>query len=153
MLAFEDLIAALGEQIGQSLAPDENRNCALRVNEQFLVQIQHDIVHEQIMIVTFLHEVPAGKVREEALKEALKSNHQFPRVGTLSFLAKNSTMVLHDFLPLKGLSANRLAGYLVEFLDKATAWKNALESGKSAPASTTPGAKGSIFDVPKKDEK
>lgn len=153
MLAFEDLITEFGQQIGQTLTIDENRSCALRINDTFEVQIHHDVSHDRVMIASFLYEIPAGKVREECLKEALKANHPFPRIGTLSFLAATSTLVLHHFLPLTGLNGTKLSGVLVDFLDKALLWRNALASGKTAPASTTPGISGSIFDLPSKDKK
>ena len=104
-------------------------------------------------IASFIYTIPAGAARELCLTEALKANHPFPRVGTFSFLSASSTLVLHEFLPLKGLTGDRLAGFLVEFLDKALLWRTALANGKSAPAVTTPGATGTIFDLPSKDKK
>lgn len=147
MDAFEELIKDLGKTVDLPLHLDKNRACRLNINGQLHVQIESDITQERVLIAAFLCDIPAGKFRENVLREALKANFPLNRIGTLSYCERNNKLTLFEYLPMQNLNAQKLADYLAKFLEKADSWRVAIEGGQPSPEPTkeTP-TKGSIFD-------
>ena len=74
MKSFHDLIAELGEYIGEDLKVDLNMACSLEINNLIKVQIELDSPGEKILLMSLITELPPGKFRENILKDALKAN-------------------------------------------------------------------------------
>jgi hypothetical protein len=130
MERFDELLIELGKLLDIPLHADKHRACRLRVNDVLDVQIESSQSKDQLVIASFLAEIPPGKFRETVLKEALKANSVFPRLGTFAYFENTSQLVLFDFLPLHQLSGDALQTYLLQFIDKATLWKTGVETGR-----------------------
>ena len=70
MKSFHDLIAELGEYIGEDLKVDLNMACSLEINNLIKVQIELDSPGEKILLMSLITELPPGKFRENILKDA-----------------------------------------------------------------------------------
>ncbi len=133
---FTELLTELGSQLGVPLHPDKRGACKLNVNNVFHVQIENDLQKETLLIAAFIGEIIPGKFRENILREGLKANKEV-KTGILAYSGKNNQLALFKHLPIRTLTGATLLAFLNEFLDKATAWRGALESG------VIPAAKGS----------
>lgn len=126
---FEGLLKELSAELGVTLHPDRRGACRLKINEQFHVQLECDAGHENVLVATFIGELPPGKFRENILKDALQANSPFPKNGILSYSERNNQLALFERLPLSNLNGNTLANFLAAFIEKATQWKNGIETG------------------------
>jgi hypothetical protein len=148
---FEELLKELGGIINAPLHPDKHRVCKLNVNNYLHIQLEHDAVKERLLIATFLCEIPAGKFRENVLKDALKANTIYPRIGTLCYSERNNQLSLFEYFSFYDLTAAKLSEYLNKFIDRAMLWKTAVEKGQSSPQeeAQTKKESSSIFDLSK----
>lgn len=129
---FEELINELSLQIGIPLHPDKIGACTLQTKDGFEVQLECDRSQEKLLIVAFICDIPPGKLRENILKDALKANGPYPHDGTLSFSESNNKLALFAQLPFTHLSGRTLSEFLNAFLDKASQWKNGVETGHTS---------------------
>lgn len=149
---FAILLDELGTLIDVPLHPDHLRACSLYINNALHVQLKEEENKERILIATFLGELPPGKFQEILLKETLKENNLFPRIGTFCYSPRNNQLAFFTYASLIGLNGDILADVLELFLDRAFSWRTALETGQ-IPArgqnllKTGP----SIFDVQSKN--
>ncbi len=127
---FAMLLADLSELIAVPLHPDHHRNCLLNINNVMPVQIQEEENKERLLIAAFLGELPPGKFREILLKEALKENNLYPRVGTFCYSPRNNQLAFFTYASLPPLTGSLLADVLETFLNRAFSWKKALETGQ-----------------------
>lgn len=145
---FEEVLKELGRIINVPLHPDKNRLCRLNVNNVLHVQLESDESKERILIATFICDVPAGKFRENILKEALKANYPYPRIGTLAYSERNNKLTLFEYVPYPNLKVEKLADLFADFLARADSWRVAIERGQTAPqAETTTKQDRSIFGI------
>ena len=130
---FEELIKELGMNINiPTLAPDKHRVCRLNINNLLHVQIELGQSGESLLLAAFVSDVPPGKFREKALKEALKSNCH-AKNGILGFCAQNSKLALHLSLSIHDLTGEKLSSHLGKFIKKADSWRVAIETGSTLP--------------------
>jgi hypothetical protein len=146
---FEELLKDFGREINLPLHPDKNRLCRLNINDILHVQIESDEAKDRILIATFICDVPAGKFRENILKESLKANHFYPRVGTLAFSERNNKLALFEYVQYSNLTGEKLGQVLGQFIERADAWRLAIERGQTAPSTESGITKsnGSIFGL------
>lgn len=130
---FSALLYDLGREFGEALYPDSNGICKLNYQGILHVQLEHFEQKKQILIASFLCEVPPGKYRELLFKEALKVNDKFPRIGTLAYSERNNQLTLFAFLPTFQLNAVQLFRFIEQFFLKALGWKEAVERGTPFP--------------------
>lgn len=130
---FSEILYDLGKEIGVDLYPDENRICQLNFQDRLHIQLQYDEPSEKILIACFVCDVPPGKYREKLLKEALKSNALYPRLGTLGYSERNNKLTLFEYVHIPGLKGEKLFETLEAFIAKAVDWKEAVEGGKPLP--------------------
>lgn len=130
---FSELLYDLGREIGEALYPDSNRICQLNYHGQLHVQIEYFEPKQQLLIASFLCEIPPGKYREMLFKEALKTNDKYPRIGTLAYSERNNQLVLFAFLPTPSLNGRQLFHFIEQFIPKAMGWKEAVERGRPLP--------------------
>jgi hypothetical protein len=136
---FEELIKELGMNINiPTLAPDKHRICRLNINNILHIQIEPDQSRERVLLATFICDLPPGKFRERALKEALKANSDTLGSGYLGFCERTDQLALHLHLPLYNLTGEKLAGHLTKFIEKADSWRVAVETGSPLPSAPTP---------------
>lgn len=148
---FAILLDDLGTLIDVPLHPDHHRACILLINNQLHVHITEEENKDRLMIAAFVSEVPPGKFRENILKEALKENNLFPRLGTFSYSDRNNQLALVSYIPLAGLRGDNFADFLEKFFEKSFSWKTGVETGQLPARGQTIQKSGpSIFDVQKK---
>ncbi len=134
MKNFHDLIAELGEFIGEELTVDLNQACFLEINNNLKVQIELDPPGEKILLMSKIIELPPGKFRENILRDGLKANFLAEeKEGILSYLERQNTLVLCHDLYTHSITMNILHEHLIKFIERATKWFTAIEAGRSSP--------------------
>ncbi len=134
MTNFFDLIHELGEFLGEELKADPNQSITLGINETLKVQIELDPTGEKILLSSMITELPPGKFRENILKDGLKANFLAEdKIGILSYLEKENTLVLFHYLESHAITKEILHGALMLFIERATKWLSAIEAGRSSP--------------------
>ncbi|NGX38795.1 MAG: hypothetical protein KR126chlam1_00106 [Chlamydiae bacterium] len=131
---FAQILYDLGKEIGIKLYPDENRICEIDYRGVLHIQLEFDETKEQLLISTLICETPPGKFREKVLKEALKCNALYPRVGTLAYSESNNRLVLFSSVPNEACNERKLFALLEAFIKESEEWKEAIEQGKSLPS-------------------
>lgn len=132
---FETLIHELGVSLNVPLHADRNKACAIRIHHQLTVQLQIDVAQENLLLASFICEIPPGKFRENVFCEALKANHlPDPRTGIFGYLPINNRLTLHQHYPFASLDGQKLAQYVAGFIDYAELWRSAIENGQPGPA-------------------
>ncbi len=134
---FQELLNQLSVIIHTPLYLEKTRAVKFSVNETLHIQIEDDEQKERIFLATFVSEIPPGKYRENLLKDALKANGIFPRVGTLAYSARNNQLALFEYLYYYSLTGEKIADVLAPFIEKALLWKQAIERG-TLPSSFEP---------------
>lgn len=129
---FHELLSNLGQQLKLSLHPDKKGACTLIIRDLFSVQIEFDPSHERILIACFVCEVPPGKLRENVLRDTLKSHYPYPENGVFGYSERNNKLSLFSYVPLNGLTGEKCAGLLSAFIDKAKKWREAVSLGTTA---------------------
>lgn len=144
---FAQILFDLGKEIGVDLYPDSNRICQINYQDELHIQLQHDEAKEQILIASFLCDVPPGKYREQLLRAALLSNGEYPRIGTLAYSERNNKLTLFEMVPTQNLSTDKLYKLLEQFIEKGHNWKEAVEKGKSLPSPQEKGGGSGMFGL------
>lgn len=148
---FAIILHDLGTLIDVPLHPDHLRCCSLNVNNSMHVQLKEEENKDRILIAAFLGELPPGKFREILLKETLKENHIFPRVGIFCYSPRNNQLAFFTYVQMAGLRGDILADALEIFLDRAFSWKTALDTGQiPARGHNLQKIGPSIFDIERK---
>lgn len=148
---FAIVLSELATLVDVPLHPDHNRCCAINVNSVMHVKLQEEENKERILIGAFIGELPPGRFREILLKETLKENNLFPRIGTFCYSPRNNQLAFFTYVPLPTLTGDILADIFETFLDRAFSWKTALETGQIPSRGANLQKTGpSIFDIQKK---
>ncbi len=126
---FMQLLDDLGHILNIPLYTDKKRACRLNINNTLYVQLESEDDKERILIATFIHDIPPGKYRENTLKEALKADGRYPRIGTFAYSERNNQLALFEYVPMPELRAEKLADILANIIEKATAWRATIERG------------------------
>jgi hypothetical protein len=132
---FEILIQQLGQSLSVPLHVDRHLACTLKVHQKLTVQLQMDSAQENLIVASFICELPPGRFRENVLCEALKSNNlPDPRTGILGFLSKTNHLTLHQFYRFASLDSEKLSMVIAGFIDYADLWREAIGLGYSSPS-------------------
>lgn len=134
---FEELINELGIEYEITLHPDRLGCAKLQFGEDLYVQLECDAHQENLLMATFICELPPGKFRENILRDALKSNGPFPIDGTLAYSDRNNQLVLFSYIRLINLSGKKLAELLNNFLTKMENWRTGVETGHTSHLTTS----------------
>jgi hypothetical protein len=129
---FEELLNELGAELGITLHPDRKGACKLKINGILHVQIECDAHQENLLVATFICDIPPGKFRENILKDALKANGIFLTNGTLAYSDRNNQLVLFSYFRMEILTGKKLAELLAAFVDKANHWRIGVETGHTS---------------------
>lgn len=112
------------------LHPDRNNSCLIKLRGGVEVQIEPDKSGENLLIGCDLGDLPGGRYRENLFREALKSNGQsHPRYGTFAYSKRTDHLILYETLNMQDLTGDKVAEFLVKFVEKALVWKNAMKNG------------------------
>ncbi len=142
-MAFEDVLEELSNEFDVDLHPDLHGLCTIMINETFKVQLEVDVTGENIQIATLVCELPPGRFRENILKDALKANYQVTENhGTLSYTGPDNALVLLLNVLMHGLTGKELYEHLSIFVQRATGWRKAIDSGFPSPQDTNEVPKG-----------
>ena len=129
---LQELLNELSVEFGVPLHPDKRGACQLKINNASSIQLEYDQKLENLLVATFICEVPPGKLRENILKDALKSNGPFPKNGTLAYSDRNHQLTLFTHLRLADLTGKKLAEFLLAFLEKSNHWRTGVETGTTS---------------------
>ncbi|MES2345670.1 MAG: CesT family type III secretion system chaperone [Chlamydiota bacterium] len=129
---FQQLLYDLGDLFEIPLYAEQNQKCRISINEELEVQLEYDGSKEKVLIATYCCEIPPGKFRENVLKETLKANGIFPRIGTYGYSEEKNKLALFEYVFLENLNSNQFADILAKFIDRATRVKKAIERGTPA---------------------
>lgn len=140
MNRFQLLLNQLSEIVGTPLYADKSRACRLNINDQLHVQLEDEEEKERVLVASFIHELPPGKYRENVLKEGLKANDVYPRLGTFSYSERNNQLTLSAHLYYTEHNADKAADLLANFIEKALLWKDAIARG-TLPSALEPEVK------------
>lgn len=138
---FREVLNELSLLLNTPLDPDRHGACRLRVGETLHIQIECQEEKHRLLIATFLGEIPPGKFRANVLKDALKSNYVYPKIGILSYAERLHQLSLFDYISMYQLSGQRLLNHLNAFIEKAERWRLGIETGNTtalAPAAQPP---------------
>ncbi len=128
---FGMLLEELGGLFKVKLQPDKNGACSLKFNNGIQVQMELDKRGEYLLLATDLGQIPAGRYRENVLREALKANGlPPPRNGIFAFSKKNESLVLSDTLFVEEVNGLKLRDFLRQFTQKALLWNGAIQRGE-----------------------
>ena len=126
---FFTLLEEISSLIGVPLHPDSKRACRLNIDHHLRIQFQDESDKDRIVVAAFIGEIPPGKFRERALKETLKENNLFPRLGTFGYSEKNNQLILFAYVYYPGLKARGFVDFLKSLIEKSLFWKKGLETG------------------------
>lgn len=147
---FEELLKELGKILGVPLHIDKHNACRLNINNILHIQLEHDASKDLILFACDVCDIPPGKFREMVLKEALKANYTYPRLGTFAYAERNNKLTVFDYVPVSGLTGEKMSLFLFQFIEKANTWKEAVESGTTPPPAIEPAKTSpSIFNLNK----
>lgn len=139
MSQFSRLLEEFSFVSGIPLHAETDDSCALRINNQFSIQLKTDPGQEKLLIACMICELPAGKFRENVLKEALKENAlPAPNPGILAYVERTNHLSIYQYLFFQYLTGELLTEFLTALIEKIIAWKEAIESGVPSPAGHKP---------------
>jgi len=132
MNKFEDLIIQLGDLLEIALHAERGTVCKLNINGKMQVNMEFDEVKDLLLLGCFASDLPPGRYRENVLKEALRINSTYPRLGTFAYSERNNKLVIFTYISFVGLNPEKLNNKLQELLEGADDWRMAVDSGNLA---------------------
>ncbi|MES2122589.1 MAG: CesT family type III secretion system chaperone [Chlamydiota bacterium] len=132
MEKFTRLLHELSEELDLDLYPDPHGACVLLLDDRKQVHLECDLSQQHLLVITFICEIPAGKFRENTLRDALKANYPHPLNGTLSYFERENQLALFARLDCDPLNGKKLAEFLNAFIEKSKEWRKAIESGNTS---------------------
>ena len=142
MNKFEELIIQLGEIVNVGLHAERGRICKLNINGVLHVHIEYDETKDMILLACFVADLPPGKFRENVLKEAMRINSTYPRLGSFAYSERNNKLAFFDYLSFTSLRADKLNDKLNMFIEKADEWRTSIDSGNLSLVTLPPSVSG-----------
>ncbi|MCX6988182.1 MAG: CesT family type III secretion system chaperone [Chlamydiae bacterium] len=129
MNKFDNLIVTLGEMLDTDLRAEKGVLCKLKIDGKLSINLEYDEVKDLILMGTLIVELPAGRFRENILKEALRMNSIYPRIGTFAYSERANKLALFQYISFTSLSADAFNIQLHQFIDFSYQWFKAIDSG------------------------
>src|SRR5574338_965834 len=128
---IQDIFGAILEELSTilkiKLTPDKNNACLVKFPTGLMVQMDYDEQKERVIILSTLGTPAPGRYQENVYREALKANGlPPPKTGIFAYSKKQDALVLFDTLPLADLTGQKIADFLVPFMQKAETWRGAI---------------------------
>lgn len=135
---FESILQDIGKAMNiPDIHADANNSCLIAFDTGIEVQIEPFERDDFLLIVCNLGEVPPGRYREDVFREALKSNGlPHPRYGTFAYSKQSDHLLLFGLISFREINGEKVASFIYPFMEKAAAWKQALERGDVPLANT-----------------
>lgn len=133
MNKLEILLQDLKEEMPVELHVDVKNACTVLFEKKIRLQMELDKNETHLILLSYIQELPAGKFREKVLKDALKYNTRYPRIGTMGYIERKNELCIYESLPLEGLSGKLLYTKLLDVFDTSLLWKKALNANLSCP--------------------
>lgn len=130
---FEELVRELAHHFSVPLKPLHEGICTFNIEHKVHVQFKLDKSLERLFIGSFITQIAPGKFKENVFLQTLKANAQMPNVGFFGFNENNSELLLYEYIQMRDLTIKPLLNIFAVFVEKAIHWKNAIDSGTSAP--------------------
>lgn len=131
---FAVILEDLSRNLSLDLKVDENESCLINIQNRIEIQLELDPSQCYLVIGAVIGELPPGKFREDSLVAALKANAKpYPRLGTFAFSRRLESLVIFEMIELDHFDVNNILSILTPLIKKALTWKNALQSGLTAP--------------------
>ena len=143
---FEDILLGLSSHLKTPLAPDGQSSCLISFANGVKVQLELDKTGDKLILGAFLGELPAGRLREQILIEALKQNN-VTQYGTFAFSLKKNHLVLFSKLAADSVNVDTLFELLMKMVEKAAPWKEAITQGTVPQIASTTSGGSSIFSL------
>ena len=125
------------------LHPDSNNSCLIKFKGDIQIQLEMDHTGEYLIIGADFDSIPPGKYKERIFFESLRANGMpHPRYGTFAYSKQLDHLVLFEKIPVKDLNAQKVADFLILFMEKTRIWKEAITRG-DVPVVSAPSSKGS----------
>ena len=149
---FQELLWDLGEVLELPLHVDKNHACRILLDEKLSIHMEMAEEKDALLLAAFLAEIPPGRFRENVLRESLKVNATHHLFGTLAYIEKINTLVMHRYVPALSLNGEKLAEILEGFIAEADQWREAIQNGQPAPPEylKTHGGQPSPYSIPPK---
>ena len=134
--AFGTILQELGKSALipiTDLHPDRNNSCLVRIKGGIELQMELDRSGQNLVIGCDLGAIPPGRYKENLFREALKANGlPHPRYGIFAYSKQTDHLIVFDTLNTKDLTGDKVAEYLVKFMEKVVTWRSAI-SGNDIP--------------------
>lgn len=131
---FETLLKDLGQVFHLGLHTDRLHACTIQIDPHLKIQLQLDASQENLWIFSKLIELPAGKFRENILKNTLKENGQpDPRTAIFGYIAATNELAMFQKYPLNILNGESLSGIIGAFAEMGAHWIDAIANGETSP--------------------
>lgn len=128
---FDELIKELGTLINIELGIDGNDACLITYPEGADIQLELSEDDRDVVLGSFLGEVPAGRFREDLFQAALQANGSPGRsIGILCFLERSDQLCLYDRVGADQLTASKLKDAINTFRATASDWQEAIENNQ-----------------------
>ena len=147
---FQELLWDLGELLELPLHVDKNHACRILIKKKLSIHMEMVEERDALLLAAFLAEIPPGRFRENVLRESLKVNATHHTFGTLAYIEKINTLVMHRYIPAATLTGEKLAEILEGFIVEADQWREAIQNGQAAPSEylKTHGGQPSPYSIP-----
>jgi hypothetical protein len=130
---FQDFLIELGKELDIPINIDNPKAITFLVDDILNIQIENNPIDGNIIIAAFVTRLTPGKFRENVLRETLKYNDIFERIGTFGYSDKENDLVLFDFLPFPEIKMDVFINYISSFIETSFKWKESIERGNAAP--------------------
>ncbi len=127
---FKELCDQLSGEMGTPLTPDRNNTVLIQFDDGAEVQIEPTKEEKEIVIGMQLGDVGAGSGRAKMFEGALIANGApYPRFGFFAWSRKGNQLVLHEFLPMDGITGKIVKDTMTTLVNKGREWKEAIRRG------------------------
>lgn len=148
---YESLLKDLEFFFKCKLKPSANQSCLIKMPSGLHIQIEMAPKGEFLIIGAKLGTLPAGRYRDNILREALRANGlPPPRPGTFAYSDVSGLLVLFLKLDVRFFSADKASTLLPRFTETAQKWRESIERGEIPPIEETSrsgGANSSLFGM------
>ena len=130
MNSFSGLISELSEILETPLHVEHDSICSFLIDQKIRIQIEEDPTAQRILIVAIISEIPAGKFRENVLRQMLILNGGYNKPGVFSYIPQTAHLTFHRYLYPSEISPLKLADSLGETIGIAQSCFNAIQNGQ-----------------------
>lgn len=131
-----DIFGALLSDLGRLLSipdlkPDKNNCCLIKLPSDARIQLEISKDGDNLIVTSEIGFVTPGRYRIDVFREALKTNTMpLPHWGIFAWSKKADVLIFYKKIPLKDLTAEKIASFIPSFAEIAMKWKDAIARGE-----------------------